>query len=77
MTPKKCMTCDKFVKLKQFEELRSKFNNWCDKFQRPVALCKCKGSEIAIKYLETNKKEVSNLNENNAYEILKINFHHF
>lgn len=76
MTPKKCMLCEKFVKLKEFKELRSKFHNWCEQFERPVALCKCDGSELAKKYLEGNP-DISKLDSTKVYEALKLNIHHY
>ena len=54
MTPKKCIVCEKFLKVKEFNELHTKFHNWCLKYNRPAALCSCSGSEIAIKYLTKN-----------------------
>ncbi|MHA1270697.1 MAG: hypothetical protein ACTSPY_12965 [Candidatus Helarchaeota archaeon] len=77
MTPEKCIVCENFMKLKQFEELRSQFHNWCERFQRPVALCKCTGKKIAIKYLKNNRNEIEQLDNNNAYEVLKINFNNY
>ncbi|MHA1248916.1 MAG: hypothetical protein ACTSRP_02880 [Candidatus Helarchaeota archaeon] len=80
MTPEKCLICEKFVKLKKFEELRTQFHNWCEKYERPVALCKCKGSKLALKYLNGNvnengnEKEFSSINSDIAYNVLKINF---
>ena len=73
MTPKKCIVCENYQKVKQFEELRSMFNNWCNRFERPVALCKCNGNEIAIKYLE----EKNNTSDENIYNIFKINLNHY
>ena len=74
MTPKKCLFCENFVKLKQFSELRTQFHNWCGEFERPVALCKCKGSEIAMKYLEEKNNKTKNVDNNNLYNILKVDF---
>ncbi|MBD3228363.1 MAG: hypothetical protein GF329_09260 [Candidatus Lokiarchaeota archaeon] len=73
-TPKKCIMCDKFIKLKQFQDLRSKFHNWCEKYQRPVALCKCQGSQLAKKYLRDNIaiEDISKVDRSKVYNALKV-----
>ncbi|MHA1312213.1 MAG: hypothetical protein ACTSQO_14960 [Candidatus Helarchaeota archaeon] len=77
MTPKKCMLCEKFKKLKQFENMRSQFHNWCEKYHRPVALVKCNGSELAVKYLENDSNQEIDANKDNIYEIFKVQIDQF
>ncbi|NHI93712.1 MAG: hypothetical protein EAX96_14595 [Candidatus Lokiarchaeota archaeon] len=35
---KKCAKCQSFEKVKLFDDLCIKFNNWCNAVQKPIAL---------------------------------------
>ena len=35
---KKCAKCQSFEKIKLFDDLSIKFNNWCNAMQKPIAL---------------------------------------
>lgn len=43
---KKCAQCQSFEKIKLFDDLSIKFNNWCNAVNKPIALIeRCKLQE--------------------------------